>query len=563
MAELLDLSSETIASTFDQLLHIGQTEGLLGGGSEHYITDGDGTPSIMSLGTARVGIGTDSPGVLLDVSTATNAVGTATIKIQTTADANPAYANLFFASGAGDLAQITGRQESAQAHGSLAFYVRNGDAAGLVEGMRLLHNGHVGIGKVDPVHELTIAATTTSGPALELQFDSSGVLIDQELGEIIFSGNDSGINAGGGSQSDESSIGAKIIASCNGTWGSTNDADDSPAKIQFFTQDDSATDTLGTARMTIDKDGNVGIAQSVPREKLDITGQTISTEGYYIGEWHVDKLLDDAAGAGSTQTCYIGNQAITTSSDMRIKENIVDTSSIGLDVVSKFRVVDFTWNDPTDQCPNNRNARGIWTGFLAQEAIEVAPYSVNAPRIDGKEIDMDSKSTWMMDYGQLVPILTKAIQELTVKVEALENNNKQGDSSNEQEESAANSGGSNGGNTSSDSSGQDSGGAEGNSSESSEPTEGASGDSESVSGDAESGDDDGDEASGGSGGNSADVAEGGSGEDGNRTQSFPAGEPSDEWTKDELKFYMETNEIAFNSGDTKQDLLDKIGSFDG
>ena len=30
------------------------------------------------------------------------------------------------------------------------------------------------------------------------------------------------------------------------------------------------------------------------------------------------------------------------------------------------------------------------------------------------------------------------------------------------------------------------------------------------------------------------------------------------WKKDELKAYMDANEIAYNAGDTKQDLLDKI-----
>ena len=35
-------------------------------------------------------------------------------------------------------------------------------------------------------------------------------------------------------------------------------------------------------------------------------------------------------------------------------------------------------------------------------------------------------------------------------------------------------------------------------------------------------------------------------------------EPSDGWTKDELKVYMDANDIEYNSGDTKQDLLDKI-----
>ena len=36
--------------------------------------------------------------------------------------------------------------------------------------------------------------------------------------------------------------------------------------------------------------------------------------------------------------------------------------------------------------------------------------------------------------------------------------------------------------------------------------------------------------------------------------------PDDTWTKPKLKDYMDSNSIEYNSGDTKQDLLDKIGT---
>ncbi len=34
-------------------------------------------------------------------------------------------------------------------------------------------------------------------------------------------------------------------------------------------------------------------------------------------------------------------------------------------------------------------------------------------------------------------------------------------------------------------------------------------------------------------------------------------DPSDEWTKDEIKEWMDANDKEYNSGDTKSDLLDK------
>ena len=295
------------------------------------------------------------------------------------------------------------------------FNLRCFGADGTTELFKIRGDGNVGIGTGAPGSTLEVRGPTGADFAcagtLTLSTADTDIDVGDVLGAIQFQAPLEG------SGTDAILPGAAIWAESEGNY----DNNENVTRLCFATANSETALAYAQARMTIDNGGKVGIGTVDPRVKLDITGKTVSSQGYYIGEWHIDKLLDDSAGAGSTQTCYIGNQAITTSSDMRIKENIVDTSSIGLDVVSKFRVVDFTWNDPTDQCPNNRNARGIWTGFLAQEAIEVAPYSVNAPRINGKEIDMDSKSTWMMDYGQLVPILTKAIQELSAKVTALEN----------------------------------------------------------------------------------------------------------------------------------------------
>jgi hypothetical protein len=116
--------------------------------------------------------------------------------------------------------------------------------------------------------------------------------------------------------------------------------------------------------------------------------------------------------AVSSGTLYIGNAAIQVSSDVRLKKDIEDTNLDALAAISKIKVKDFTWDDPTDTSYNNRNARGKWTGLIAQELIEVLPFVVNAPRKeeDGS-IDHDSESVWTLDQSQLCPVLIKAIQQ--------------------------------------------------------------------------------------------------------------------------------------------------------
>ena len=141
-------------------------------------------------------------------------------------------------------------------------------------------------------------------------------------------------------------------------------------------------------------------------------------------EVDAQKIYDQSSGSGSN-TLYIGNQTITTSSDRRIKKNIKDTKINATETLNQLRVVDFEWDDPTDVVWNNKNARvsqgGQWTGLVAQEAVEVVPHIINAPRIEETlEIDEDSEQRWNIQYEHLVPTLIKAIQELTAKVEALE-----------------------------------------------------------------------------------------------------------------------------------------------
>ena len=70
MGANLDLTGDTIASTYVQLLHTGATEGVEADATAHYLTDGNGTQSTLSISTTRVGIGTEAPVTALNVHSA-------------------------------------------------------------------------------------------------------------------------------------------------------------------------------------------------------------------------------------------------------------------------------------------------------------------------------------------------------------------------------------------------------------------------------------------------------------------------------------------------------------
>ena len=119
-----DISSQTIATTYDQVLHIGDTGNLsgCGAGNEKYIVDGSGTASTLSIGTARVGIGTATPNYMLDVETS-GAIPSVRIGRNDASTGN-IMGQLIFGNSTDDhLAGITAVEDGATDSGMLEFLV--------------------------------------------------------------------------------------------------------------------------------------------------------------------------------------------------------------------------------------------------------------------------------------------------------------------------------------------------------------------------------------------------------------------------------------------------------
>jgi trimeric autotransporter adhesin len=110
------------------------------------------------------------------------------------------------------------------------------------------------------------------------------------------------------------------------------------------------------------------------------------------------------------------DDSISTLSDRRDKSNIKD-SEFGLDFINSIRPVEFTWDYRPEHMAEAKQGK-TRVGFIAQELQEAMPngeneildlvYDIDENRIEAK-------------YSKLVPILTKAIQELSAKVKMLEN----------------------------------------------------------------------------------------------------------------------------------------------
>ena len=133
-----------------------------------------------------------------------------------------------------------------------------------------------------------------------------------------------------------------------------------------------------------------------------------------------DNLTDLGTSIYRFKNVFAGNGTIQTS-DARMKKNITPIK-YGLSTVMKLRPVSYEWKNPKDES-------GTQIGFIAQEVEHVFPEAVVHSQISQQQID-NAKSAgkpipaitdpYGMRYAELIPLLTKAIQEQQEKIEQLE-----------------------------------------------------------------------------------------------------------------------------------------------
>lgn len=177
--------------------------------------------------------------------------------------------------------------------------------------------------------------------------------------------------------------------------------------------------TGASEAMTIDTSGNllVGTTTSLGGRLSVLTTSGSSTTVFKNGAgggFVNEQYASSNAGAyyftvfnrysDNAQQGYISSNGTTTTysttSDVRLKKNIVDAPS-ALPTLAALQVRSFDWKSGPHQK----------FGFIAQELVEVDPSAV----VKGPSEDI----MWGVDTSVLVPMLIKAIQELSAEVEAL------------------------------------------------------------------------------------------------------------------------------------------------
>ena len=128
-----------------------------------------------------------------------------------------------------------------------------------------------------------------------------------------------------------------------------------------------------------------------------------SLAGFYV---NTSVATFSGLAGGSTRALYVtAAGALTiTPSDQRLKTNVFDIN-YGLETVLSLRPVSYNWINVQSLGANRE------IGFLAQE---VRPF---LPEVVGENLD----GTFCLDYAKLTAVLTKAVQELSTKLQNSQN----------------------------------------------------------------------------------------------------------------------------------------------
>jgi hypothetical protein len=327
-----------------------------------------------------------------------------------------AYANLDFRAGSHDCRIAVDNNGTAN-EGNMYFIMDN---SGNYEKALTLHNnlnatfaGNVGVGSAN-VNTLGMARdlsiTGASDVSLTIHATSESLSDGTRLGQITFM---------------QGSTAPKATASIQGYQEGTGEGDTSAGGLIFGTRASGQAGGQPVEAMRIDDSGKVGVGETGPSTKLHVKGSSITDVGVLLLQ-----VTDTSAADHEIQSFYDGGgthcgeitvhatnhtTAYVTSSDYRLKENDSPISD-GLTRLNQLKPKRFNFK-------SNPNKTKL-DGFFAHEVSSIVPEAIMGDK-DGMKINPDTGEEEMkfqgIDHSKLVPLLVSAVQELSAKVEALEN----------------------------------------------------------------------------------------------------------------------------------------------
>jgi hypothetical protein len=325
--------------------------------------------------SGNVGIGTSSPTDRLQVN--------AQDGVRLGSSGNVSYVRI----GSAFTGEGTSQISYDRASGAIAFS-QGSTGSAPNERMRIDASGNVGIGTTAPSAPLDVNGNVAiTGTARRITGDFSNATIANRVAFQTSTANASTsfsvIPNGTNTQSD---------------FFAFNSSDPNNASVMVL--------RVGTTEASV-RSGALGTGTLLP-----MTFHTGASERMRItsdGEVYIAGTTDQ--GAFNLQvngTGVWGAGAYTNGSDARIKDDISPIAS-GLDVVAKLRPVQFRYKESWSK------DRFLQPGFIAQELQEAL---ADQPYVEG--VVHQGPEYMSVSYQTLIPVLTKAVQELTAKLEAAE-----------------------------------------------------------------------------------------------------------------------------------------------
>ena len=304
------------------------------------------------------------------------------------------------------------------------------------ERMRISSNGRVAIGSTSSDYKLYISGSGSSSPADQTLYMDAGSAKAVQLSMangynarqgVVFVNNGSASNTSFGLISENTSLDIKTASYAIGASSDLNNGWTTQAKFDnaggFYVGANgdygsgNYAQTSGNGNFYFRKDNGSNGGSIIVATNADRGWSNMYLNRFDWSSGDDSRYISFMKNGNGITSINLGSNGTTvvynTGSDYRLKENIVPMVN-GITRVKQLQPKQFTMiGDPN----------GVVTdGFLAHEAQTVVPVAVTGTHNamttdeDGNEVP-DYQG---MDYGQLTPLLTAALQEAIAKIETLE-----------------------------------------------------------------------------------------------------------------------------------------------
>ena len=307
-------------------------------------------------------------------------------------------------SGASIMAKVDGTSGSNDMPGRLVFSTTEDGSDTPTERMSIDSSGKLLIGDgTSNTDDLLQIETPASGGGHGILIRRNDSNSSQQVGKITF-GNNSSDNLGQIYVSTVGAVNSAAMVFQTTSGGSSSEAMriDSSGNVSIGdTSADAKFDVVaGSGRAATFKTNNSGGVQDVVN-----IGNVANANYSAIRFWNQGPYTGTVIGSIS---CTTSSTAFNTSSDYRLKENVVDLTGATARL-KQLKPKRFNFIVDADTTLD---------GFLAHEVSSIVPEAITGSK---DEVDADGNAVMQgIDQSKLVPLLVKTIQELETRIAALE-----------------------------------------------------------------------------------------------------------------------------------------------